>query len=287
MAPHTTWRIGGAARWLLAPADVEELARLLAEWPPELPRLILGGGSNLLVADAGFAGLVVDLAHALGAVRVDRAQAQVVAQAGVKGSVVAHAARRAGLAGAEFLAGIPGTVGGAVCMNAGAYGGEVAGILAEVALLDAAGQPHTRRPQQLAMGYRRGGVPPGWVVTEARFQLTPDDPEVIRQRLRDNHRRRVASQPLAYPSAGSVFKNPAHGPKAWQLIQAAGLRGTRLGDAQVAERHCNFFLNLGRASSADMCRLIDMVRRQVEVDSGVTLELEVAIVTPTGLQRDI
>ncbi|MBF0284810.1 MAG: UDP-N-acetylmuramate dehydrogenase [Magnetococcales bacterium] len=289
LAPRTTWRIGGPARWLVAPADAAELTRLLQRLPPETPRMALGGGSNLLVDDAGFDGAVIDLtpgfAHAARLEEVGDG-VTIVAGAGLELRALAHWARRQGLSGLEFAAGIPGTVGGALRMNAGAYGGDIASRLEPTAAaeaLDGAGSLHRLTLAELGLGYRSGATPTDWIFTQARFRLTPDDPEAIRRRMSEFNRRRVASQPLAWPSAGSVFRNPPGGPMAWELIAAAGLRGASLGGARISEKHGNFFINQGGASARDMRQLIALARRRVEETSGARLTLEVKILSPRGL----
>lgn len=291
LGPRTTWRIGGPARWLAQPRDAAALIRLLQDVPATMPWMVLGGGSNLLVDDQGFAGLVIDPTRHLTGITLEPASPGAATRilnvgAGARVQAVAHCARRHGLTGAEFLAGIPGSVGGAIRMNAGAYGGDMQGILIAAEAVDPTGQQHHLTPEDLAMGYRTTALPGDWILLSARLQLRPDDPERIRQEMRTLNRRRLASQPLALPSAGSVFRNPP-GESAWRLIDAAGMRHMREGNAQVAATHCNFFLNLGQASSADMRRLIDRVRQAVARHCGIQLQLEVKIVHPQGEAREI
>ncbi|MBF0180830.1 MAG: UDP-N-acetylmuramate dehydrogenase [Magnetococcales bacterium] len=283
LAPRTTWRIGGAARWFLSPASPEEVTGLLARWPPEIPRLVLGGGSNLLVADAGWPGAVLDLTYGMQRIYTlndPSGQEETVivhADAGASTSALAHFARLHGLSGAEFLGGIPGTIGGALRMNAGAHGGEIRGILIEAELLDETGQHHCLAVERLGMGYRRCGAPDGWLFLAGRFRLRRGDPEAIRATMRGFNQRRRASQPLELPSAGSVFKNPPEGPRAWELIARAGMRGATCGDAQVAVKHGNFFVNRGQATADDMLTLIRRVQDAVERDSSIRLELEIKL----------
>ncbi|MBF0296315.1 MAG: UDP-N-acetylmuramate dehydrogenase [Magnetococcales bacterium] len=283
LAPRTTWRIGGAARWFLSPASPEELADLLARWPPEIPRLVLGGGSNLLVADAGWPGAVLDLTYGMQRIYTlhdpsdGEEEVTVHADAGASTSALAHFARLRGLSGAEFLGGIPGSIGGALRMNAGAYGGEIRGILREAELLDETGQRHCLPVERLGMGYRRCGVPEAWLFLAARFRLRRGDPETIRATMRGFNQRRRASQPLELPSAGSVFKNPPGEYKAWELIARAGMRGATCGDAQVSVKHGNFFVNRGQATANDMLTLICRVRDAVERDSAIRLDLEIRL----------
>lgn len=304
LAPRTTWRIGGPARWLVQPVDGGGLGRLLAAWPGDVPLMVLGGGSNLLIDDAGFSGLVVDLTGHLSRIEtvteavassrwgfgpkdVGKDNVIVRAEAGASTRSLAHYARRRGLAGAAFLAGIPGSVGGALRMNAGAHGGEMKDILLAVEMMDPAGKPHRRVASHLGLAYRQARVPAGWLFLSALLRFRPGDPGAIRERMRGFNRRRRATQPLAFPSAGSTFKNPPEGPRAWQWIDAAGMRGTREGDAQVSEQHSNFFINCGRANSRDMRVLIDRVRERVLQTGGISLALEVGILGPGGLETDI
>ncbi|MEO5353988.1 MAG: UDP-N-acetylmuramate dehydrogenase [Magnetococcus sp. XQGC-1] len=291
LAPRTTWKIGGPARWLLQPEGVPELQRLLSSWPDNLPRLVFGGGSNLLVDDNGFHGVVLDLTRRMNRMELVPSPGAgdvvvVQAEAGVDTRALAHFARRHGLTGAEFLGGIPGSVGGALRMNAGAYGGEMRAILLECDLLDATGQVRTLPVQQLGMGYRTTQVPMEWIFLAARFALRRDDPALILARMRDLNRKRRESQPLRFPSAGSTFKNPASGPKAWQWIDAVGMRGAWEGAAQVSDQHCNFLLNRGGAQAREMRTLIDRIRERVAKAGGGVLALEVGIVGPVGLITD-
>lgn len=289
LAPRTTWRIGGPARFLVEPAGEGDLARLLTQLPDDLPRVVLGGGSNVLVADAGFDGVVIDLGAGLaGLTVVAEGDGGAVIRAGAGATVrqLAHFAQRLGLAGAEFLAGIPGSVGGAVRMNAGAYGGEIKGILVDAELMDAAGVCHRRDGAALGLAYRQSQLPPGWVVTAASFRLGRDAPGAIRERMRGFNRKRAAAQPLALRSAGSTFKNPPGGELAWRLIARCGLRGARQGEAQVSEKHCNFLVNRGQATSADMLALIARVQESVARQTGVRLALEVGILGCRGWQGE-
>ncbi len=298
LAARTTWRMGGPARWLVQPDGREALSRLWDHWPAEWPRLVLGGGSNLLINDDGFDGLVIDLTRNMNRIalmgaaagqttnRDDEAGNAVLirAEAGAATRTLAHFARRRGLSGGEFLAGIPGSIGGALRINAGAYGGEIKDILLDVELLDTDGNHHHWPAERLKMSYRRVGVPAGWLFLAARFRFQPGDAGIIRQRMQRFNRQRRDSQPLGFASAGSTFKNPPRGPKAWQWIDAAGLRGAREGEAQVSEKHSNFLINRGRATAREMFRLIDRVREGVLKSGGIQLELEVGIVDRNGLR---
>ncbi|MEO5339364.1 MAG: UDP-N-acetylmuramate dehydrogenase [Magnetococcus sp. MYC-9] len=287
----TTWRIGGPARWLIQPGTLPELQRLLRSWPEGLPRLLLGGGSNLLVDDNGFDGVVLALGRRMNRLELlpssgTDAGVLLYAEAGVGTRTLAHFARNQGLTGAEFLAGIPGSVGGALRMNAGAYGGEMRQILLTCDLLDGEGNLHTLPASRLGMGYRTTTVPSEWIFVSATFRLSRGEPDLIRERMRSLNRLRRESQPLAFPSAGSTFKNPPGGPLAWQWIEAAGLRGAWEGQAQISEKHCNFLLNRGGARARDVRVLIDRIRDRVQQVGGGQLALEIGIVGPCGLLDD-
>ncbi|ABK43272.1 UDP-N-acetylmuramate dehydrogenase [Magnetococcus marinus MC-1] len=288
LAPLTTLKIGGNARWLVRPSGVKGLSRYCRTCPGDLPRFILGGGSNLLVDDNGFHGVVVDLTHTLNAIVVEHQDAHggiLRVEAGAATRKTAHVARQNGLAGLAFMAGIPGTIGGALRMNAGAYGCDVKGVLLDAQLMDATGNLHTRNAQELGLAYRHCDLPKGWIFVSARFHLARGESEAIKSQMRDYNHKRTQAQPLRYPSAGSVFRNPA-GAAAWQLIDAAGLRGHRIGDAQISEKHSNFFVNLGAASSLHMEELIELARNRVAQHSGVQLTLEIGILTPQGLRTE-
>lgn len=284
LAPRTTWKIGGPARWLVQPGTAHELQqvlRRLQELPEPIPRLVLGGGSNVLIDDVGFQGVVLDLKHRMNFIALAEQDKTGVlwVGAGTTTRTLAHFARTHGLTGAEFLGGIPGSVGGALRMNAGAYGQEMKNIVLDVELLDAEGVCQTLAVEQLGMSYRCTQVPQDWIFLSARLQLHQGDPETIRERMRSLNDARRTSQPLRFPSAGSTFKNPVNGPKAWQWIAEAGLRGVSVGDAQVSEKHCNFLINRGAARSCDMRLLMDRVQKQVVQVGGALLALEVEIVT--------
>ncbi|MBF0454045.1 MAG: UDP-N-acetylmuramate dehydrogenase [Magnetococcales bacterium] len=288
---RTTWRIGGSARWLVEPINREELAQIWAEPPGDTPLFLLGGGSNLLIEERGFSGMAVDLSRHLNRL-VQREEASspegvvVKAEAGARTSALAHYARRQGLSGVEFLGGIPGTLGGAMRMNAGAHGGDIASVLMDAELLDPSGTIHTRTGKQLGLGYRQSALPKGWLFLSGRFRLKPQSPESIREKMQRFNLHRRTTQPLNFASAGSTFKNPATGPAAWQLIHEAGLRGFTVGDAQVSEKHTNFLINRGRATSDEMLSLIEQVRTRVAQNSGVELQLEIAILGPDGLRNE-
>ncbi|MBF0140464.1 MAG: UDP-N-acetylmuramate dehydrogenase [Magnetococcales bacterium] len=285
LASRTTWRIGGRARWLATFKDVVDLLWFWTRLDPLTPRFVLGGGSNLLINDEGFGGVVLDLTSGLNRIQVEESPASVLSvQAGALTRTLAHTARRLGLGGAEFLAGIPGSIGGAVVMNAGAHGREMKDILIDAQLLDPQGRQHSLTPDALAMSYRQSRIPPGWLVLSARLRLTPEDPERIRQTMQRYNRHRLAAQPVGQPSAGSTFKNPVAAPPAWQLIEAAGLRDASIGQARVSSKHCNFFVNMGQATATDMRQLVGKVRDAVFDHSGIRLESEVEYLGRLGLE---
>jgi UDP-N-acetylmuramate dehydrogenase len=273
LADFIWFRTGGPAEWLVRPAGVEDLSAFLAQLDPAIPVLPVGVGSNLIVRDGGVPGVVVRLPKAMAHVRIEPGN-RVRAGAGAMGISVASKARDADIAGLEFLRGIPGTAGGAVRMNAGAYGREVADILVEATIVRRDGRIETWPAARFGYSYRHSATPQGAVVVEALFEGAPDARAAIGAEMDRIAAEREAAQPLRSRTGGSTFKNPA-GTKAWQLIDAAGCRGLRIGDAQVSEKHCNFLLNLGGASAAQIEELGEEVRRRVKADSGVELEWEI------------
>ena len=272
LADFIWFRTGGPAEWLFRPADVDDLAALLRELDGETPVLPVGVGSNLIVRDGGVPGVVVRLPKAMAKVVV--ADGLVRAGAGAMGITVASAARDSGLAGLEFLRGIPGTIGGAVRMNAGAYGRDMSDILVEATVVTRQGEIEQWPAERLGYTYRHSDIPAGAVVVGAVLRGTPGDRHSIGVEMDRIAAEREASQPLRSRTGGSTFKNP-EGHKAWALIDAAGCRGLRRGDAQVSEKHCNFLLNLGDASAAQIEALGEQVRDKVKAHSGVTLEWEI------------
>ena len=282
LAPLTWLRVGGPAAIVFQPADADDLAAFLADLPPEVAVLPMGVASNLLVRDGGIDGVVVRFGGPLAKIAVEGTT--VTAGAGALDQRVAQEAQRAGLAGLEFLIGIPGTIGGAVRMNAGAFGGETKDRLLWAEALDRQGRLHYLDAAELNFAYRRSSLPKDWIVTRAAFRGEPGPPEEILARMNRIRAEREAAQPLRVATGGSTFKNPP-GHKAWQLVDAAGCRGLRLGAAMVSEKHCNFLINLGSASAADLERLGEMVRERVRDHSGVELEWEVVrIGRPAGLE---
>nr|WP_240500135.1 UDP-N-acetylmuramate dehydrogenase [Sphingomonas montana] len=272
LADFIWFRTGGPAELLVRPADVGDLADYLKALDPAVPVMPIGVGSNLIVRDGGVAGVVVRLPKSFGKVAVE--DGRVRAGGAAMGITVASAARDAGVAGLEFLRGIPGTVGGAVRMNAGAYGRDASDILVSVTVVLRDGRIETWDAARLGYRYRHSELPAGAIVVEAVFAGTPGDPAVIGAEMDRIAAEREASQPLRSRTGGSTFKNP-EGHKAWALVDAAGCRGLRRGDAQVSEKHCNFLLNLGAASSADIEALGEDVRVRVLAHSGVMLEWEI------------
>jgi UDP-N-acetylmuramate dehydrogenase len=272
LAPLVWFKTGGVAELLFEPVDVTDLSWFLADITPGYPVLALGLGSNLIVRDGGVWGVTIRLGKAFASISVDGTRLR--AGAGAPGIAVASKARDAGIAGLEFLRGIPGTVGGVVRMNAGAYGREVRDILIEATLVLRDGTVETWPAERLGYTYRHSETPEGAVVVEALFEGVPGDPKTIGAEMNRIAAEREASQPLRSRTGGSTFKNPPGG-KAWQLVDEAGLRGFRIGDAQVSEKHCNFLLNLGNATSGEIEALGEEVRRRVKAASGVELEWEI------------
>ena len=273
LAPLVWFKSGGRAEWLFEPKDEEDLVSFLRELDPQVPVMALGLGSNLIVRDGGVPGVVVRLGKAFAGIeRID--QVTLRCGGGASGILVSSTARDAGIAGLEFLRGIPGTVGGFVRMNGGAYGREVADIIVSARLVLRSGELVEWPLDRLGYTYRHSDVPAGAVVISATLRGTPGDPAAIGAEMDAIARAREESQPLRSRTGGSTFKNP-DGHKAWALIDAAGCRGLRIGDAQVSEKHCNFLLNLGSATSADIEALGEEVRAKVKAQSGVTLEWEI------------
>ena len=274
MSQHTTFKIGGPADYFLMPDKGEDVGRVIKICKEkEIPYFILGNGSNLLVGDGGYRGAVIQIYRNMSSVTVEGNEIR--AQAGALLSVVAAAAKNASLTGFEFAGGIPGTIGGAVVMNAGAYGGEMKDVLTEVTVMNAEGDIFTLPTEELELGYRTSIIKTvGYIVLEAKIRLKEGDPEVIRETMKDLTIRRTTKQPLEYPSAGSTFKRP-EGYFAGKLIMDSGLAGYQVGGAQVSEKHCGFVINAGDATARDVRTLMDNVRDIVYKKYGVTLEPEV------------
>jgi UDP-N-acetylmuramate dehydrogenase len=279
---RVTWfRVGGPAELLFKPADADDLAQFLSGLPAEVPVTVMGVGSNLLVRDGGVPGVLIRLGAGFARMR---ALPDHVLEAGAAALDlnVAKAAQTAGLAGLEFFCGVPGTLGGALRMNAGAYGSEVKDVLIEAEAVDRGGRLRRAGAQALGMSYRHSAAPEDWIFTRAWLQARPGNPEDIARRMAQIQTEREESQPIRTRTGGSTFKNPP-GKKAWQLIDAAGCRGLKLGGAQVSEKHCNFLINSGGATAADIEALGEEVRRRVKETSGIELEWEIRrIGVPAG-----
>ncbi len=273
LAPLVWFKSGGAAETLFEPHDVADLQAFMRDTDPAVPVWPLGLGSNLIVRDGGVPGVTVRLGKRFAGVQA-RDPLTLWCGGGASGILVSSTARDAGIAGLEFLRGIPGTVGGFVRMNGGAYGREVADVLIDCDVVLRSGALATLPTSALGYSYRHSELPDGAIVVAATLRGVAGDPTVIGAEMDRIAAEREASQPLRSRTGGSTFKNPA-GMKAWQLIDAAGCRGLRVGDAQVSEKHCNFLLNLGSATSADIEALGDAVRARVKAQSGVTLEWEI------------
>jgi len=273
LAPLVWFKAGGAAEWLFEPADVDDLCAFLADLDPATPVMGLGLGSNLIVRDGGVPGVVVRLGKAFA--KVERLDATTLrCGGGASGILVSSTARDAGIAGIEFLRSIPGAVGGFVRMNGGAYGREVKDILVACDVVLRSGERRTLALGDLGYTYRHSELPEGAIVISATFRGHEGAPSMIGAEMDRIAAEREASQPLRSRTGGSTFKNP-DGHKAWALIDAAGCRGLTIGQAQVSEKHCNFLLNLGGASSAEIEALGEEVRRRVLAHSGVELEWEI------------
>ena len=273
LAPLVWFKAGGAAEWLFEPKDADDLSRFLADLDPDVPVMGLGLGSNLIVRDGGVPGVVVRLGKAFAQVeRLDATSLR--CGGGASGILVSSTARDAGIAGLEFLRSIPGTVGGFVRMNGGAYAREVKDVLVEAQVVLRSGEQRILPLSALGYSYRHSELPAGAIVVGAVFRGEPGNPASIQAEMDRIAAEREASQPLRSKTGGSTFKNPP-GTKAWEVIDEAGCRGLRLGDAQVSEKHCNFLLNLGEATAADIEALGEEVRRRVRQHSGVELEWEI------------
>ena len=273
LAPLVWFKSGGAAQWLFEPKDEDDLVQFLRRLDPETPVMALGLGSNMIVRDGGVPGVVVRLGKVFSKIeKLDDVTLR--CGGGASGILVSSTARDAGIAGMEFLRGIPGTVGGFVRMNGGAYGREVQDILVEARVVLRDGSVETWSLDKLGYTYRHSEVPEGAVVVDATFRGSPGRPEAIGAEMDAIARAREESQPLRSRTGGSTFKNPP-GHKAWVLVDAAGCRGLTMGGAQVSEKHCNFLLNLGSATSADIEALGEEVRRRVLENSGITLDWEI------------
>ncbi|WP_315778779.1 UDP-N-acetylmuramate dehydrogenase [Bradyrhizobium sp. SZCCHNPS1003] len=273
LAPFTWFRVGGPAQVLFTPADANDLAYFLRRLPADLPVTVIGVGSNLIVRDGGVPGIVIRLApRAFGEVK---AEGDIVtAGTAALDKRVAEVAASANLAGLEFLFGIPGTIGGALRMNAGANGGETKDILVEAIAIDRSGETRLFNNAEMKFTYRASGVDPSLIFTAARFRGTPSAPEAIRARMAEVQAHRETAQPIREKTGGSTFKNPP-GHSAWKLVDSAGCRGLKVGGAQVSEMHCNFLINTGDATAEDIETLGETVRARVKASSGIELQWEI------------
>jgi UDP-N-acetylmuramate dehydrogenase len=272
LGPTTWFRVGGPAEVLVRPADAKDLAAFLRALPLEVPVRVLGACSNIIVRDGGLPGVTLRLARGFTAIVPDKTG--LVAGAGALDVTVAEHAAAAGLAGLEFLCGIPGSIGGAVAMNAGAYGGDIAGVLDWAELVTRSGEIVRVGAADLALAYRHASLPVGAIVVRARLRGTAGDAAAIAARMAEIRASREATQPIRSRTGGSTFRNPP-AMKAWELVDAAGCRGMARGGARVSEKHCNFLINEDNASASDLEGLGEEVRRRVFAMSGVNLEWEI------------
>jgi UDP-N-acetylmuramate dehydrogenase len=272
LAGLTWFRVGGPAQVLFMPEDEADLAYLLANLPGDIAAMVVGLGSNLIVRDGGVPGVVVRLGRGFNEIAIEGVNVR--AGTAVPDLRVAQAAQKAGIGGLAFMCGIPGGVGGALRMNGGAYGRETKDALVEARAVDRSGRVHVLRNADMDYAYRHCGAPEDYIFTQASFAGQNGDPDAIAADMERITQSRGATQPIKTRTGGSTFKNPP-GQKAWQLIDAAGCRGLRSGDAQVSELHCNFLINLGNATAADIESLGETVRRRVMDNSGVDLQWEI------------
>ena len=277
LAPYTWLRVGGAAQAFFIPKDEADLAHFLSSTPDDIPVTILGVASNTLVRDGGVDGVVIRLGPSFGTVTTDALT--VTAGAAALDNTVAKNAAKAGIAGLEFYAGIPGTIGGALRMNAGCYGGETKDVLQSVIALDRRGRRQIMGLDDMQYAYRHSGAAQDLIFTQATFEGTLDTPKAITARMDAITARREDSQPIREKTGGSTFKNPdpvqSGGRGAWQVIDAAGGRGFKVGGAQMSEKHCNFMINTGQASAADLEALGESIREKVKVSEGFDLHWEI------------
>jgi len=277
LARYTWFRTGGPAEVLFKPADGDDLAAFMDGKPTDVPVTVIGVGSNLLIRDGGVPGVVVRLGRGFGCINVR--DGRVLAAGGALDVTCSAAARDAGLAGLEFLSGIPGTIGGALRMNAGAYGREMKDVVLYARVVDSEGNQRHMRADELGFGYRHVNIPEDWIIVGVVMEGTPDDRGAIALRMEHIREQREQTQPLRTKTGGSTFRNPnpidSSGRKAWQLIDDVGCRGLTRGGAMVSDKHCNFLINTGDASAADLEGLGDEVRRKVHARTGVELEWEI------------
>ena len=277
LAPYTWFRVGGAAEVLFIPKDEADLAHFLSSIPDDIPVLVLGVASNTLVRDGGVPGITIRLGPTFA--KIESNDMQVRAGTAALDNKVAHAAAKAGIAGLEFYAGIPGTIGGALRMNAGCYGSETKDVLRSVVALDRSGRRQVMQLDELQYSYRHSGAPLDLIYTQAIFEGIADDPKSIFSRMEKITEKREESQPIREKTGGSTFKNPdklqSKGRSAWQIVDAVGGRGLRVGGAQMSEKHCNFMINADGATAADLETLGEMMRDRAKVLQNVDLDWEI------------
>ncbi len=279
LAGITWFRVGGSAEVMFRPADRDDLIDFLRQKPRDLPVTVIGVASNLLVRDGGVPGVVLRLGRGFAEIRAE--DETVLSGAGALDFNIATAARIAGIGGLEFLCGVPGTLGGALRMNAGAYGRELKDVLIEAEAVDGYGNLHRLQPEDFGFRYRGSAIPEDWIFLSARLRGEADDPKVIARRMTEIQTARTDSQPIRTRTGGSTFKNP-EGAKAWELIDRAGCRRLKRGGAMVSEKHCNFLINTGNASAADIEALGEEVRKRVREASGIELQWEIRRIGETA-----
>jgi UDP-N-acetylmuramate dehydrogenase len=276
LAAQTWFRVGGPAEVLFRPVDENDLAFFLANCPKDVPITVIGLASNLLVRDGGVPGVVIRLSPPFAQIKIEGAT--ITAGAGAVDLNVARAAQTSGIAGLEFLCGIPGTVGGGLRMNAGAYGREMKDVVEEVHAFDRSGARQVLYREQIGFSYRHCGVPEDWVFLAAVLQGEPGDPKSVLAKMQEIQKARSATQPIREKTGGSTFANPADDPekrRAWKLIEAAGCKGLKIGQAKVSDKHCNFLINTGRATAAEIEHLGEEVQKRVKTKSGIDLRWEI------------
>jgi len=288
LAPQTWFRVGGPAEVLYRPADEDDLSFFLAHCPQDMPITVIGLASNLLVRDGGVPGVVIRLGPQFAQIKIEGAT--MTAGAGAIDLNVARAAQASGISGLEFLSGIPGTIGGALRMNAGAYGRELKDVIEEAHAFDRAGIRHVLYRDQIGLSYRHCGVPEDWIFLAAVLEGEPGDPKSVQEKMQEIQKARAASQPIREKTGGSTFANPDNDPekrKSWQLIEAAGCKGLKIGMAKVSEKHCNFLINTGRATAAEIENLGEEVRKRVREKSGIELRWEIRRIGVRKEERDL
>lgn len=285
LGEESWFRCGGSADLVFQPADFEDLVSFLEQYPKDQSLMTIGGMANTIVRDGGIRGCVIRLGKAMADVEVHLDDQTIVAGAGALNGTVASMAAKNGLGGLEFLSGIPGSVGGAVCMNAGAYGSEVKDVLVEAGAVDRDGQVHLLTPEDLQMSYRHTALPSGFIVTHAVFKGQAEDHDVVRARLKEIKQKRNDTQPIKEKTGGSTFANPnaeeleaaglPEDLRAWQVVERVGGRGLTIGGAQMSEKHCNFIINIGEATASDLEDLGDELIKRAKDDLGLELRWEI------------